>query len=132
MAILVQETDLTQAQILAISTTPIQILPAPAAGYVNVVLGVSLDMVYTGTPYVSADALVISSLPAMGQSILNDDGVFTTNSDASFPFGNTARQLVPFSTKRALYVNSNSNPIGAGSPITLFTLYETKPLVPAP
>jgi hypothetical protein len=132
MAILVQEVQYLQGSILTMGDTPIVALPAPAAGYVNVVLSISHFMDYNGTPYAAGGDISYSSHPNEGQTIWFDDGLYQNTSDVMFPMKVNYPGYAPFATTLPLYASMNSNPTGAGSTIIAYIVYETKQLVPAP
>ena len=63
---------LTSAQILALNATPVELLPAPGAGYANVVQEVVASLDAGATQYTGANALEIRYTNGSGSKVTGD------------------------------------------------------------
>lgn len=126
MSVLIQEVIYLQAQILVMADTPVMALPAPPAGYVNIIFSISHYMDYNGTPYTGGGTISYSSLPGTGQDILNDDDLNENAADVMFTMLSAHTVTKPFITILPLYASMNANPTGAGSTIKAYIAYEQK------
>lgn len=126
MSVLIQEAIYLQAQILVMGDTPIVALPAPPAGYVNVIFSISHYMVYNGIPYTLGGDISYSSHPNEGQTTWFDDGLYQNTGDVMFPMKLNYPGYAPFATVLPLYASMNSNPVGLGSTIKAYIAYEQK------
>lgn len=78
------DTILTAAQVLALSTTPITLVPAPSAGLANVFLGAYMAMVYSGTAYAAGGAVNITWQNTAGSVAGTVPATFVTSAVNSY------------------------------------------------
>lgn len=74
---------LTSAQILALHTTPQQVVPAPGAGYVNQVESVIYDYTFGTTAYTDANAIGVYYAAAGSPTKQADASTFVATGGAS-------------------------------------------------
>ncbi len=107
--IISKETTLSNAQVLALNTTPITVVPAPGAGYYVDVIAVSLAFNYAGAYTVNSgdDLRLYYTSRAAGtaaSSVIETNGFLTSTADIII---------------RVLGVPDNTNPPTTNAPVVL-------------
>lgn len=104
-----QDTTLTNAQILAMSTTPITIVTAPATGYANILTGAAL-WVTAGTTAVALQGSFISIryTNASGSKVVSDFPAAATESTSNTWYWNPAISVTPVSVAAIVIHDSAS------------------------
>lgn len=77
-----KDVTLTTAQLLALFTTPVSVLPAPGAGYANIVTAVYGSISYNSATYSGANNIVLKYTDASGVTVATFTAAFL-NSSAS-------------------------------------------------
>ena len=113
------------AQVLALNTTPVQLVAAPGAGYAIEVLSATMKMVYNSSAYSANYVLDIINTGATKQirtlSCLNA----TVNTTRAIPaIGSTGATQTQMLENVALMATANgADPIGGDSDITIYVTY---------
>jgi len=79
----VRRINLSSAQILALNTTPITLVPALGNGVLTIVEGISASIIYGGTAYTGANALEFRYTDASGAKVTADIPSTFINSTAN-------------------------------------------------
>ena len=113
------------AQVLALNTTPVQLVAAPGAGYAIEVIGITMKMVYNSSAYSSNYVLDIiytgAIKPIKSLSCLN--ATVDTIRDIT-PVGSTgATQTQILENVALMATSSGADPIGGDSDITIYVTY---------
>src|ERR1019366_7077669 len=93
------------AGVIALYGTPAVALPAPPAGYVNNILGISHAMTYNSTAYTTATKLLYSS---GGAKVMEDDAILAAVANYNSPALKSAAPQTVFSTTQALNVTTDA------------------------
>jgi hypothetical protein len=127
---------LTSAQVLAIHTTPILVIPAPGAGYYIMVTSCSFALEYNSSAYVTTNPLELfygvsgSQVACQGVSIGFMEGTVDLvwnnmyNTQGASGSGFTGTAIENF----GIYVSALGNPSGGNSPIEVTVNYQVIPL----
>lgn len=130
----VKKTTVTSSQILNIMTTPIIVLAAPASGYANNILGISMDMVYSGTAYTGSTAAFMKFFSESGSTasattfnVVWQDPfkMYTANNNIKQGVGKNIAGSV-FTTIGSLYMGNSAAPALGNSNIDIYVVYEKK------
>lgn len=114
---------LTTAQVLALFTTPVVLVPAPAAGQYIEVLRVSAKLTFNSIAYTGANALEIRYTDGSGAKVSSDIAAALINSASTrrdSATGAAATQVAAAAVVAAVPV---ANPAAGNSPITIDVLY---------
>jgi hypothetical protein len=131
----VKKTTVTSSQILNIMTTPIIVLAAPASGYANNILGVSMDMTYSGTAYTGSTSAYMkffsesgSTTTATTLNIVWQDvfKLYTVNNNIKQAIAKANGTAGVFTTIAPLYMGNSAAPALGNSNIDIYVVYEKK------
>ena len=129
----VKKTTVTSSQILNIMTTPITLLAAPASGYANNILGISMDMTYAGIAYTGSTSAFMKFFSESGTTAsATTFNIIWQDVFKLYTVNNNIKQIIPksitgvFTTIGALYVSNSANPGLGNSDIDFFVVYEKK------
>lgn len=122
----------TTAQLLAIRAAPQTLVPAPAAGYANVLVSAVLFYDYLSTAYAvdAADNLEIRYTDGSGALIatIETDGFLTLTADAvRYIEPTTAAAIAPVSEAAIVLTCANSEVLTGNSPLKLKVYYRVVP-----
>lgn len=126
MAIRVKKVTMNPAYIMGMFATPQIVLPAPAAGYINNILGVSHDMVYNSAAYTVAAAIRYGSTGPGIRYVFFDNVILASTVDSNMPIQKFSATLTSFSTTKDFYVTTDAAAATGDSTITAYIIYETK------
>lgn len=131
----IQKKTLSTAQVLALNTTPITLVPAPVSGsfavsgrvlnIFSVVTGIAAFLNYAGTAYTGVNALEFRYTGAAGAKVTADISTTFLNSAAtaySWVAG-VVTELVPVSNAPIVVRVPTANPATGTSPITFTVFY---------
>lgn len=113
---------LAPATIFALSVTRVVALPAPPAGFINHILGVSNDMDYGTAPYIGATNLIYES--EEGTDIFTDATTLPATADKQVPALKAQATQGLFSTTKALYIKANAVGSVGDSTVNSYITYE--------
>lgn len=102
--------------------TPVKVLPAPPAGFVNNILGISHDMTYNSAAYAVASKIIYGK--SDGVWVFEDDNVLGATADYNLPGLKKAATQVPFSTTKDFYMTTDAAATTGNSTITANIIYE--------
>ena len=133
MSVQVKKTTLSSAQILALHATPINILPAPASGYVNCILGIGQDMTYNSIVYGGGGVLYYGlTNNNTNWAFYDSSGVLLSTYNINMPAArvdSSSVPLSPFPTTKDFFVGSGATtPTNGNSSIDIYVVYEVKPI----
>ncbi len=119
--------DLTTAQILALFTTPITIVAAPAAGYYIEVIACSARIVYNSIAYnTNIDLDIYTATATSNQytisSVLNATATKNVKGSEAGSAGATATQLI--AAQALMVANRTANPIAGNSDVRVYVTYK--------
>ena len=119
------ELDLTSAQILALNTTPIQLLPAPNAGCMWVLGKLIMSYTYSTAAY-SGSADIYYGTTSAGQATSSGLGTLIANTSSHVTVASYAPAVAATAVlNQPLYVASGSNPsAGSGTVKIYVTAYQ--------
>ena len=127
MAIKVKKVTITTAEVLLLATTPKQLLAAPASGYVNNILSVTIQLDFNSVGYVSGGALNVYAFAVFHGS----NNFFTDNNviisfvqDILRPMNRTGSSIG--TTQEATYLSCAADPTTGDSDLIAYIVYETK------
>lgn len=115
----------TPTQVYGSYVTPILVLPAPTAGYVNNLLRFCVTITYNSTAYSTGVNVYLGSTDCNTNSFTRNGSLTnglaqTTNVN----FGNIMNGI----TTQAVYFTTNATATLGDSNVTILIAYETKPL----
>lgn len=126
MAVKVKKITYTPANIFAMFATPQVVLSAPAAGYVNNILGISHDMVYNSAVYTVATSLLYGYNSSLGSNVYNEPNILITAGDVNLPAGIGIAFNGGYSTTKDFKVTTDAAAATGDSDIDVYIIYETK------
>jgi hypothetical protein len=121
MAVQTHQTTLTPTQVYGLYVTPIVVLPAPPAGYVNNILRASVDLRFVSTGYLTASSVYFGDIDCNSLAVTRNgtlSNVLTAATNASLGVA------TPISTIRPFYITTNATATTGDSPITVTIAYE--------
>jgi hypothetical protein len=132
----VKKTTITSSQILNIMTTPIEVLSAPASGYANNILGISMDMVYSGTAYTGSTSAYMKFFSQSGSTTsATTANIVWQDTFKLYTYNNNIKQAINkaivgsstvFTTTSAFYMGNSAAPALGNSDIDIYVVYEKK------
>ena len=139
MSIQVKKITLTPANIFAMFVSPLNVLPAPAAGKVNVILGISQQMIFNANAYTGASFFFYQAdfpnytvimgeytcLPATFDVNCPVQKIMINNTT---PFGLSVIDNTPFATKGNFFISTDATAATGDSNIDIYIIYEVKTL----
>jgi len=111
---------LIPANIIGSYAAPITVLPAPPAGFINNILGIS-HQTAGGTAYTTASKLLYSS---GGTKFMEDDAVLAATGSYNSPALKSAATQTIFSTTQAVTVTTDALAATGTSTINAYIIYE--------
>ena len=111
---------LIPANIIASYATPIISLPAPPAGFINNILGISHQST-GGTAYTTATKLIYQS---GGLKFMEDDAILAATGSYNSPALKSAATQTIFSTTQAVTVTTDAQAATGTSTINAYLIYE--------
>jgi hypothetical protein len=119
--------SLTSAQLLALSTTPITIVPAPGINTVNVISSITISCAYVGVTYTGDTNLVAYSPTAFDKLYEGIDLLgFTTTSITQMNNINIGAQTYQYVANEALLLSTlATNPLTGDGTIKVTVIYQT-------
>lgn len=116
---------LTAAQVKALHTTPITIVPAPGPNSAIIVMGITARLVYNGTAYTGANNLELRYTGASGAKVTADMGSTFLNGTATAydSVAGVVTELTPAINAPITVSVPVANPGTGNSPITFTTKY---------
>ncbi len=101
---------------------PVKVLPAPPAGFVNNILGVSHDMTYNSAAYTTASKIIYGA--SDGINVFEDDNVLGATGDYNLPGIKKVATQLPFSTTKDFYMTTDAAAATGNSTIEAYIIYE--------
>lgn len=130
MSIQVKKITYTPADIIAMGTVPQIVLPAPPAGYVNNILGISHEMTFNTASYTIVNILLYSTQTTTANYVFIDDVFLTATSDISLPIQKSIGGQAIFSTIKDFIIYTNGIAATGDSDIIAYIIYEEKLINP--
>jgi len=118
---------LTSAQILALYTTPVEIIAAPGTGYYNDVLSVMAINDYNSVAYTGANALELRYTNASGAKVTGDLAAAFINSASDRADKAVGVAVTAVSNAAVVAAVPTANPGAGNGTITLDIQYRTLP-----
>jgi len=125
MAIRTKHRTLTVAEIYALYNTNLIALAAPAAGYVNRILGVTHKVVFGGSEYVDAINIYYGETSGGASSVFYDDFSTANSDDHNRPLERSATMSPIFSTVNDFVISASALTTLGNSLIQSYITYET-------
>lgn len=123
----VHQTSITSAQVLLLNTTPIIVLPTPPVGYINNILGVSINLVYNSVAYATHTTLdVYDTFASTALAFFSDALVLARTANSNAPFlkqYDPSQGILSTTGSISIYVAAG-NPTAGNSPIVISVIYE--------
>ena len=120
----VKKVTFTPADIFAMYVTPQLVLPAPPAGMVNNILGVTHDLVFNTLAYTGANSLRYFSNIAVDDTIITGLYELISIVNRNLPGKQTDGLYLPFSTTKNFYVTTDAQAATGDSNIDAYIIYE--------
>jgi hypothetical protein len=111
---------LAPTNIISSYATPITVLPAPPAGFINNILGIS-HQTTGGTAYTTASKLLYSS---NGTKFMEDDSILASTGVYNLPAIKSSATQTIFSTTQAVTVTTDAQAATGTSTINVYIIYE--------
>jgi hypothetical protein len=124
--IVTKKITLTPAQIYALFVTPYVALAAPPAGYVNNILGVSIDKVYNTLAYAVATTLGFGVRNMPANAVFQDGNVLAGTADYAVAVQNPSGWAGFFSTEEDFIIQTDATATTGNSDIIIYITYELK------
>ncbi len=113
---------LDPATVYTLNATPKIALPAPPAGFVNNILGISHDMAFVSAAYVTATKLIYGVSDS--SSVFQDSNVMPAVANVNLPAIKTIATQTVFSTTKDLYVTTDHIAATGDSTINGYIVFE--------
>jgi len=125
MAIRTKHRTLTKEEIYVLYTTNLIALAAPAAGYVNRILGVTHKVVFGGTQYFSPINIYYGETSGGISFVFYDDFSTANSDDHNRPLEKSATMSPIFSTVNDFVISASGLTSLGNSAIQSYLTYET-------
>ena len=125
MAIRTKHRTLTVAEIYALYTTNLIALAAPAAGYVNRILGVTHKLIFNGTQYFTPINIYYGETSGDTSFVFYDDFSTANSDDHNRPLERSATMSPIFSTVNDFVISASALTTLGNSLIQSYITYET-------
>jgi hypothetical protein len=125
----VKKITYSPADIIAMFVTPQLVLPAPAAGYVNNIIGISHDLVFNTLGYTVATEIWYGWQLSAGTTVFTGRFILDRIANTNIPCLDGQASQTPFSTTKDFYVTTDVQAATGDSPIDAYIIFETKLLV---
>jgi hypothetical protein len=125
--IAVHQTPLTAAQILLLNGTPAEVLPAPLTGYINIILGVSINYTYVSAAFATHTTLQILDASTTPTIIYSDTTALVATSNINTPMSKATAAFCLFATINDLKITvGTGNPTAGTSTIVVSVIFDQK------
>lgn len=118
---------LSTAQILALNTTPISVLPTPGTGKVNVVESAYATMTFNSVAYTGANDLTLNYTNGSGATVATFDHTAFLDSASSTLYFSPMVAVTPVANAAVVASVGTANPAAGNSAIKLTVFYRTLP-----
>lgn len=124
------DTTISTTAVKAAFTTPVSLVTAPGAGYVNIFMGARVALDYNSAAYATINDAVIAYTNGSGQvcATLTASGFLDATSDQiRFLYPVAAAAFTPVANAALVFAIGTANPITGNSPLYVRTFYRTVP-----
>ncbi len=125
MAIQVKKVTFTPAAVYLLNAVPAIALAAPAAGFVNNILGITEKLVFNSFAYAGATQVYFYPAGGVDSPTFIDSNSLVTVSDEYFPVSKSSDLNTVLSTDAALMITTDAVASVGDSDLVYFIIYET-------
>lgn len=126
--IIVKKITLTPADIFALFVTPQIILPAPAAGFVNNIFGITNAMIYNSATYTGMGFFFYYCISIQFDAAFYENFIFAQSFNMTKSAQKSQQAQTLFSTTSDFLLTTDGQAATGDSNIDLFIVYETLPI----
>ncbi len=129
MAISVHSLTLSSAQVKLLTSTPQTLLAAPASGYVNCIVGVTVKLNWNSIGYAGASTIKFYPGTSTNFPVFQDLTAFIATANAELPVEGLVSLGKVYCTEQALKITADVNPTLGNSTMTFYVIYEVRAII---